>query len=61
MHGHPVFILKHNVHGYPSCIKARYVCKGFTTILGCDYHKTTSPTARLESFCLLLHLVATFS
>ena len=38
--------------------KARWVCRGFEAVYGQDYTKTTSPTARMESFWVLLHLGA---
>ena len=41
--------------------KVRYVAKGFTQRFGVDYDKTTSPTARLESFRTLMHLAASLN
>ena len=38
--------------------KVWLVFKGFEQIYGKDYTKTTSPTARMESWHILLHLVA---
>jgi transposase InsO family protein len=38
--------------------KVRYVAKGYAQIYGVDFDKTTAPTARLESFRLVLHLAA---
>jgi hypothetical protein len=38
--------------------KARWVVKGFLQVFGEDYSKTTSPTARLESFRVLCHIAA---
>lgn len=38
--------------------KVRFVLKGYEQIYGQDYTKTTSPTARLESFRALLHIAA---
>ena len=38
--------------------KARWVCQGFEAVCSQDYTKTTSPTARMESFRILLHLGA---
>jgi len=34
------------------------VFKGFEQIYGRDYNRTTSPTARMKSWCVLLHLAA---
>ena len=42
----------------PTRFKARYVLCGYEQILGRDYNRTTSPTARMESFRLLLHIAA---
>jgi transposase InsO family protein len=38
--------------------KVRYVAKGYAQRYGIDYDKTTSPTARLESFRTILHIAA---
>ena len=38
--------------------KVRYVAKGYTQRYGVDYDKTMAPTARLESFRILMHLAA---
>jgi hypothetical protein len=38
--------------------KVCLVSKGFEQIYGKDYTKTTSPTARMESWRILLHMVA---
>jgi hypothetical protein len=43
-----------NVSRYKVC----YVAKGFAQRYLIDYDKTTAPTARLESFCALLHVAA---
>ena len=58
MQGRPVFKLKRDEHGNPSCFKAWYVCRSYSAIYGQDYTKTTSPTARMESFRVLAHLGA---
>ncbi|KAL7277842.1 hypothetical protein ACG7TL_008787 [Trametes sanguinea] len=58
MHGKPVFRLKHDELGRPVRFKARWVCKGYEAVWGQDYHRTTSPTMRMESFRVLLHLAA---
>ena len=50
MRGRPIFKLKHDEHGNPAHFKVRYVCRGYTTVYSQDYTKTTSPTARMESF-----------
>jgi hypothetical protein len=38
--------------------KVRYVAKGFAQRYGVDYNETTSPTVRLESFRVILHIAA---
>ena len=38
--------------------KVRYVCHGFSAVYGQDYTKTTSLTAQMESFHMLLQLGA---
>jgi hypothetical protein len=38
--------------------KVRYVAKGYAQPYGIDYDKTTSPTTRLESFRIILHIAA---
>jgi hypothetical protein len=58
MHGCPIFKVKWDKHGNPSRFKACYVCRSFTAVYGQDYTKTTSPTARMESFLILAHLGA---
>ncbi|OJT05515.1 Copia protein [Trametes pubescens] len=58
MHGKPVFRLKRDENGAPVRFKARWVCKGYEAVWGQDYYSTTSPTMRLESFRVLLHLGA---
>lgn len=40
--------------------KVWYVFKGFEQIFGKDYNKATSPTARMESWRVLLHLAASW-
>lgn len=56
--GHPVFRIKHDETGKAVWWKVRLVFKGFQQIYGKDYTKTTSPTACMESWQILLHLVA---
>lgn len=58
MHGKPVFRLKMDENGAPVRFKVRWVCKGYEAVWGQDYYSTTSPTMRLESFRVLLHLAA---
>ena len=41
--------------------KVCYIAKGYTQIYGINYDKTTALTARLESFCVLLHLAASLN
>ena len=63
-HGHkvrkgwPVFLIKRDEHGNAVRWKVRLVFKGFEQIFGKDYNRTTSPTARMESWRILLHLAA---
>ena len=57
--GMPVFRIKHDENGKAIRWKVHLVFKGFEQIYGKDYTKTTSPTARMESWQILLHLAAT--
>jgi hypothetical protein len=41
--------------------KVQYVAKGYAQQYGTNYDKTTMPTARLESFRAIMHLVATLN
>ena len=59
LHGKWVLLLKHDEHGNPVRHKACFVIKGFEQVFGQDYVDTTSPTACLESVCLLLNIAAT--
>ena len=61
MRGKLVCKRKHDNSGNVSRYKVCYVAKGYTQIYGIDYDKTTAPTARLESFRLLLHLAASLN
>ena len=56
--GRPVFRLKRDADGKPVRWKVRLVFKGFEQIYGKDYTSTTSPTARMESWHILLHIAA---
>ena len=47
--------------GMVSHYKVRYVAKGYAQIFGVDFKKTTTPMARLESFRLVLRLVASLN
>lgn len=54
-------VLKNKVdkHGNLTCRKVHFVFKGFEQIYGHDYTSTTSPTAHMESWQILLHIAAT--
>ena len=56
--GHPVFLWKQDENRNVVCYKVRLVFKGFEQIYGKDYTTTTSPTVHMESWRILLHLVA---
>ena len=56
--GRPVFRLKRDADGKAVRWKVRLVFKGFEQIYGKDYTSTTSPTARMESWRILLHIAA---
>lgn len=56
--GWPIFSIKHDKHGEITWLKTRHVLQGFLMVQGRDYEKTTSPTARAESWQILLHLAA---
>lgn len=53
-------VLKNKVdeHGNLTRRKVRFVFKGFEQVFGRDYTSTTSPTARMESWRILLHIAA---
>lgn len=57
--GRPIFKVKRDEHGNAVRYKVRLVFKGYEQIYGKDYNKTTSPTARMESWRILLHIAAT--
>jgi transposase InsO family protein len=50
--------LKRDEAGTPVRYKVRWVAKGFQQVWGRDFSKTTSPTARLESLRVALHIAA---
>jgi hypothetical protein len=56
--GRPIFHLKRNERGEPVCWKVRLVFKGFEQIYGRNYTSTTSPTAWMELWHILLHIAA---
>jgi hypothetical protein len=56
--GKPVFYVKRDANGQVYCWKIHLVFHGFKQIPGCDFDKTTSPTAWMESWQILLHLAA---
>jgi Reverse transcriptase (RNA-dependent DNA polymerase) len=58
MRGKGVFLRKRDETGAVVRYKARWVIRSFEQIFGQDYNKTSSPTARMESFRVLLHLGA---
>lgn len=57
--GRPVFKIKRDENGKAVRFKVRLVFKGYEQVYGKDYTKTTSPTARMESWRVLLHIAAT--
>ena len=54
----PVFKIKWDENGKAIRWKVHLVFKGFEQIYCKDYTKTTSPTARMESWRILLHIAA---
>lgn len=56
--GHPVFKIKRDENGKIVRFKVCLMFKGFEQVYGKDYTKTTSPTAHMESWHILLHLAA---
>jgi Reverse transcriptase (RNA-dependent DNA polymerase) len=58
MKGRPVFHRKRDHTGQVIRYKCRYICRGFSAVYRQDYTKTTSPTMRMESFRVLLHIAA---
>jgi hypothetical protein len=56
--GKPVFHIKQDKMGQAVRWKVHLVSKGFEQIYGKDYTKTTSPTACIESWRILLHIAA---
>ena len=56
-----VFWIKRDENGQAVWWKVRLVFKDFEQIYGRDYTKTTSPTACMESWQILLHIAATLN
>jgi hypothetical protein len=56
--GRPIFKIKWDESGKAIRFKVRLVFKGYEHIYGKDYTKTTSPTAHMESWRILLHITA---
>ena len=56
--GQPLFVLKCDEFEEPTQWKVHLVFKRFEQIYGWDYTKTTSPTAQMESWQILLHIAA---
>lgn len=56
--GRPVFKIKRDENGKIVRFKVRLVFRRYEQIQGQDYSKTTSPTARMESWRILLHIAA---
>ena len=61
LRGRFVCRLKRDEIGNPVHFKVRWVAKGFQQVWGRDFSKTTSPTARLESLRVVLHMAATLN
>lgn len=53
-----VFAVKLNLDGYLTCIKAKFVAKGYSQTYGVDYHVTFSLIMKMTSVRLLTSLVA---
>jgi hypothetical protein len=45
-------------NGHPGASQSTLGCEGFQQVWGRDFSKTTSPTAQLESLCIVLHITA---
>jgi hypothetical protein len=56
--GKPVFHVKCDANGQVYWQKTHLVFCGFEQVPGHDFDKTTSPTAKMESWHILLHLAA---
>ena len=53
--------LKRDEIGNPVRFKVRWVAKGFQQVWGRDFSKMTSPTARLKSLHIVLHMATTLN
>ena len=58
LRGKWALLVKRDKEGKPVRYKAQYVFWGCGQVPGRNYNHTTSPTARLKSFRMLLHIVA---
>ena len=58
MDGRFVFRVKRDENGNAVRWKVQYVAKGYAAIYGIDYHETTAPTMRMETFRIIAHLAA---
>lgn len=58
LRGKFVFHIKRDEHGAIERYKVRFVVGGDRAVPGVDYAKTTSPTMRLETFRIILHVAA---
>ncbi|KZT13146.1 uncharacterized protein LAESUDRAFT_635573, partial [Laetiporus sulphureus 93-53] len=58
MKGRPVFVLKRNQFFQPVRFKTRWICKGYEAVFMQDPFHTSSPTMRMQSLRVLLHLGA---
>ena len=56
LHGKFVCRVKRDHLGHPVRHKVRWVVKGFLQVYGRDYTDTTSPTTRLETLRIILHI-----
>ena len=56
--GHWVVVVKYNADGMPECQKARWVLLGFGQHSGFDFFETFAGTAKMQTICAVLVLVA---